>query len=89
MNLSQEVFMNEVTNEQADLAMVESISEAMRNKLCKKRNEGFGGWHKPSVITDQALSDMLAVCVQKGDMVDVINVAAMIHVRSELFGNKE
>lgn len=88
MNLSQQAFVESTTNEQADLAMVESVAQAMRNKLSKKRNDGRGGWYKLHEVNNKKLIEMLKKHVDKGDMVDVLNLAAMIHVRIELYGDK-
>jgi len=59
-----------------DDAMVEAAALAMRRKLAAKRKEGRGGWEEMSL---GALNSMLVNHVAKGDPVDVLNFAAMIH----------
>ena len=86
MNILQEEFISAISNEKADEMMVESVSQAMLIKLCKKRNEGRGGWHRLHEIKNENFINMLKDHIDKGDMVDVLNFAAMIHVRTELYG---
>ena len=61
-----------------DDAMVEAAALAMREKLAAKRKEGRGGWEEMSM---GALNSMLVNHIAKGDPVDVLNFAAMIHAR--------
>lgn len=63
-----------------DDAMVEAAALAMRKKLAAKRKEGRGGWEEASLGT---LNSMLVNHIAKGDPVDVLNLAAMIHARGE------
>ncbi|WP_201786189.1 dATP/dGTP pyrophosphohydrolase domain-containing protein [Vreelandella aquamarina] len=63
-----------------DDAMVETAALAMRKKLAAKRKEGRGGWEEMSL---GALNSMLVNHIAKGDPVDVLNFAAMIHARGE------
>ena len=79
---------NTTSNSQADTSMVDYVSELMRNKLAKKRNEGRGGWYRLHVVKNEKLLEMLKNHVDKGDMVDVLNIAAMIYTRTELYGDK-
>lgn len=70
---------------QADRLLVDFTADAMLSKLSKKRSDGKHGWH--GALCDNAyLLASLKEHVEKGDMVDVINIAAMIHARTALFG---
>ncbi len=73
-------------DEAADEILVKMVGEAMAAKLRKKRAEGRGGWHSSVTEIDASLMDSLRDHVDKGDMIDVINLAGMIHVRRELYG---
>jgi len=70
----------------ADYLMVEQAKEAMLNKLAKKRAEGRGRWHHATLCSNQYLIKCLKDHIDKGDMVDVLNLAAMILARQELYG---
>lgn len=73
-------------NETADALLVEKVSHDMRKKLKKKREEGRGGWHGPK-CSNANLKEMLIDHIEKGDMIDVINLAGMIHCRTSLYGD--
>lgn len=62
----------------ADDAAVDRFAVAMKDKLAQKRAQGYGGWQYPSVCSVEALVEMLAAHVAKGDPVDVGNFAMMI-----------
>lgn len=66
----------------ADEQLVHLASVAMREKLAKKRKEGYGGWWRPTVPV-AFLQSLLEDHVRKGDMVDIMNIAAMILAREE------
>ena len=87
MNHSQELFIEATDNETAENLMIMSISKAMLDKLKKKRDQGRSGWYQLHVIKNEKLLGMLKNHVDKGDMVDVLNIAAMIYTRSELYGD--
>lgn len=80
-------FISALADENADALLVDLAGKAMAAKLAKKRLDGRGGWHQPSHEIDAALRDSLREHVAKGDMVDVMNLAAMIHVRGEIYGH--
>lgn len=61
---------------------VDAFSATMKAKLAKKRDEGRGGWDTPE-CTQELLSGMLRNHVDKGDPVDVANLAMMLHQRGE------
>ena len=67
-------------NQSADIMLVSIASIAMTEKLKKKRGEGKRDWHTSPLINDDLLSE-LRKHVDKGDMVDVMNFAAMIYAR--------
>ncbi len=86
MNIVGE-FAHSFDDEEADALLVEIASLEMQAKLEKKRDEGRGGWHTPEA-NNAALLKMLKAHVSKGDMVDVMNLAAMIHIRRALYGDR-
>lgn len=65
-----------------DLA-VDRFAAAMKAKLAKKRDEGRGGWEDKEHCSNAFLSRLLVEHVQKGDPVDVGNLAMMIQQRGE------
>lgn len=65
-----------------DLA-VSRFAAAMQEKLAKKRDEGRGGWEDKAQCSNAHLSSLLREHVEKGDPVDVANLAMMIHQRGE------
>jgi len=62
---------------------VDRFAAAMKAKLSKKRNEGRGGWEDKGQCSNAFLSKLLLDHVEKGDPVDVGNLAMMIHQRGE------
>lgn len=58
--------------------------QAMTQKLRKKREEGRGGWWNPDECSVEFLRECLHAHLIKGDMVDVMNFAAMIYAREML-----
>ena len=85
MNDAQREFIEIVDNQDADNILVVIAQRAMRAKLRQKRGEGRGGWWRKRVLTDSQLCSLLADHVKKGDMVDVMNIAAMIYLRQQLY----
>ncbi|MDA8153489.1 MAG: hypothetical protein M0003_12425 [Acidithiobacillus sp.] len=65
---------------EADHYLVRRCAEHMTAKLALSRAKGRGGWHTPRCDVDH-LHRMLREHVEKGDMVDVLNLAGMILVR--------
>lgn len=65
-----------------DLA-VDRFAVAMKAKLAKKRAEGRGGWDDREQCTGAFLSQLLVEHVEKGDPLDVGNLAMMLHQRGE------
>ncbi len=70
-----------------DLA-VDRFAVAMKAKLAKKRAEGRGGWEDPEQCTGAFLSRLLVEHVEKGDPLDVGNLAMMLHQRGERISNE-
>lgn len=66
-----------------DDVAVSAFAEAMRAKLAKKRTDGRGGWQDKTQCTAEMLSTMLRDHAEKGDPVDVGNLAMMLHQRGE------
>lgn len=62
---------------------VERFARVMQIKLAQKRTQGGGGWEDRSQCSNAMLSQMLREHVEKGDPVDVANLAMMIHQRGE------
>ena len=78
-------FVEIVQDEDADELLVRLAGEAMLAKLAKKRADGRMGWWTTNA-DNRHLKAMLEAHVAKGDMVDVLNLAAMILVREKLYG---
>lgn len=66
-----------------DEAGVDNFAKAMKHKLEKKRIDGRSGWQDKSECTAEFLSQLLRDHVEKGDPVDVANLAMMLHNRGE------
>lgn len=66
----------------ADQILVETATARMDSKLLASRQKGRGGWHTDRCRT-AGLEAMLREHIDKGDMADVLNLAAMILVRRE------
>lgn len=67
----------------ADDIAVDQFAAAMKAKLAKKRAEGRGGWENKGECTAEFLSRLLREHVEKGDPVDVGNLAMMLQQRGE------
>jgi hypothetical protein len=65
----------------SDAAYVDWFAGALKLKLAKKQNEGRRGWNDPNQVTIDQLKEMLVDHVEKGDMLDVGNLAMMIWYR--------
>lgn len=59
---------------------VDSFAKSMKLKLERKRAEGRGGWETCSA---ELLSRLLREHVEKGDPVDVANLAMMLHLNGQ------
>ena len=65
---------------EADSMLIKVTTLVMGEKLQKSREKGRYGWWNSTCSTNE-LKEMLREHVDKGDMSDVINLAAMIHFR--------
>ena len=66
-----------------DDVAVDRFATAMKAKLAKKRDEGRGGWENKEECSAEFLSHLLREHVEKGDPVDVGNLAMMLQQRGE------
>lgn len=66
-----------------DDVAVDRFADAMKAKLAKKRAEGRGGWENRDECSQEFLSGLLRDHVEKGDPVDVGNLAMMLRQRGE------
>ena len=77
-------------NESADSHLVEFIAHEMTNKLRVMRLDGRRGWYTAGCSNKQLheyLKEHLAKTeVDPEQMIDVINLAAMIFARTKMFG---
>jgi len=62
---------------------VDRFAEAMKQKLAKQRQKGYGGWNDKELCPDGRLQKYLGACLGKGDPVDIGNFAMMIWNRGE------
>lgn len=70
-------------SEHPDDAAVDRFAAAMKAKLAKKRAEGRGGWEDKDQCSSEFLSKLLREHVEKGDPLDVGNLAMMLHQRGD------
>ena len=63
--------------------MVDRFAVAMKVKLRKKAQEGYGGWDDPVKFPDKNLHEGLFRHVERGDWIDIANFAAMIWYRQQ------
>jgi NTP pyrophosphatase (non-canonical NTP hydrolase) len=66
-----------------DELAIDRFAIAMKTKMAIKAKQGRGGWNDKSQCSNAHLSALLREHVEKGDPVDVANLAMMIHQRSE------
>ena len=64
--------------------LCKGVRAAMLDKLESSAAKGRGGWYNPDGCDLDSLRSMLDDHVSKGDMIDVINLAAMIWIREEM-----
>ena len=75
-----------IDEEVLDLAMIIDTAVGMYMKLKEKREEGRGGWSDPKIVSNSVLMKELYQHLFEGDMIDVINFAAMLHARKLMYG---
>ena len=68
------------TQEDIDNEAVDKLAEAMKNKLAKKREQGYHGW---ATCKHGDLVQLLINHVDKGDPIDVANFCAFLFARGE------
>ncbi len=68
------------TQEDIDNEAVDKLAEAMKNKLAKKREQGYHGW---ATCKHSDLVQLLINRVDKGDPIDVANFCAFLFARGE------
>lgn len=66
-----------------DNLAVDRFAESMKFKLADARSKGRRGWSNKNVCTQQNLSDMLRIHLEKGDPVDVANFCMFLEQRGE------
>jgi len=76
----------EISDESASDMLRRVVYKQMTMRLNEKREEGEGGWLRQDPAIDPALYRRLRDNVGTGDWIDVINLAAMLMVRKELYG---
>lgn len=79
-------FIEEMPDETADSILANYTRLEMIGKLRHKRDCGKHGWFT-RICSNELLMESLKEHVEKGDMIDVINIAAMIMFRTKLFGD--
>ena len=68
------------TQEDVDNEAVDKLARAMKNKLAKKREQGYHGWE---TCKHGDLVQLLINHVDKGDPIDVANFCAFLFARGE------
>lgn len=71
------------TGQHPDDIAVDRFAVAMKAKLAKKRADGRDGWEDKTQCSAEWLSELLRGHVDKGDPLDVGNLAMMLHQRGE------
>jgi len=85
VNELMQIFVLRTDSKTADSILVDMVYDEMTKKLELKRRQGRGGWNGAN-CDNALLLGMLKDNVEKGDMIDVINLAAMILARQKLYG---
>lgn len=60
---------------------VSDFTDAMLEKMSRKRDQGCGGWWDENQCTIEHLRGLFMAAVAKGDMIDIANFAMMIYYR--------
>lgn len=71
------------TEKRRDEAAVDAFASAMKAKLNESRKKGRNSWHDPNKCPIDWLAYLCVSHVEKGDPVDVGNLAAMLFARGE------
>jgi hypothetical protein len=75
---NDEAWLNE---DRADRELVSFTQKVMRETLADGRKKGRSGWWRNEHCSVEHLEDLLNKAVKDGDMMSVINYAAMIQIR--------
>lgn len=73
-------------DELIDKVAVDIFAQLMKNKLIVSRDKGRHGWWDEEECTVEYLNALLKQQVEKGDMVDIANLAMMIKLRELIEG---
>lgn len=71
----------QVTEDRADRELIAFTQKKMREALAKARTKGRQGWWSEADCQIEHLEDLLSRAFDQGDMISVINYAAMIEAR--------
>lgn len=86
--IRQQIKLDDRNNQESgpgvDNIAVTGFTDLMRSKMRASRAKGRYGWWDRGICTIDDLKTMLANHIEKGDMVDVANIAMMIHYREQL-----
>lgn len=79
-------FIVRMPGQKADELLTEFVQHEMTKRLTEKRNEGYSGWNtSDSRCENSLLRERLLKNVEKGNWIDVINLAAMLLAREKMF----
>lgn len=70
-------------NEHTDDSAIDRFAAAMKSKMAKQRDKGYGDWDNPAACPAERLEQCLRESVLKGDPVDVGNFAMMLFNRGQ------
>lgn len=70
----------------ADENALQTFVGWMREKMARKREQGFGGWQNPTECKVEDLAAQLVGHVAKGDPVDIAILAMMVGIRAGAMG---
>lgn len=82
-NLRQAELRMQSHDHNQDNAAVDRAAVAMKEKMAACRVKGRSGWNDPLLCSAQTLRNMLREHVEKGDPVDVLNIAMMLFNRQD------
>lgn len=76
--------MSQLTPVDANSLLIEFTKYEMMARLSRQREKDFSGWQTRD-CSNKDLLERLKRNLKAGDMLDVINLAAMIHMRKIMF----
>lgn len=68
-------------DEHSDDIAIDTFATAMKAKMARQRERGYGGWNDPTLCPVSRLAKMLQDHLPKGDLVDVGNFLMMLSHR--------